>query len=622
MRPQRPACQGSQLPAAARSGICQCAPSHAILWTIGAKPLPDLRSRAITEPPLVVEYAPTTPARVPNAPAKRSPASFLLPSLSSIVFSATLLGVLLLGQRAIPGSDDSAALHLRLGEDMLLRGGLVPTNTLTSVGAGQPLIDRQWLADLIFAGIQRLFGFNGLLALVGFIVALTAMLLLRAVRKRGTPLLVALPLTAAALALTARDWQISPRLFSLFFTLWWAEQLWSYWQSKNKGRRLWALPFVLALWANLDSGYVAGLLLLAVAAALVWLFPNAASARQVDVRRWQLTRVLIACLLATLLTPWGLAGLASAGDFFASGTTPGQAQAFASPDVHQFSGQLFLVLLLLLATCGILRGWLAGGRAAQPADLAAQENERRLAQLAMREPGALGWAFVGLFTVLVFFSPQALALWGVIVAPIMGRELTSWAAEWASADRNQQLPRLCHGLFRRSWQLEALEKPLRSSLLGALVGIVVLALLLNGGAFPGSTTPIINTQFSSAALPVAAVQKIQQGIIPENALPDGAGFTVMEWSGYVEWKLPHHPIMVDARTDVFDESTLADYQTMVSAQSGWNQLLTTYKIRWLLIPTTVPLAQTIALTQGWLCQDIDAQHLALYCVPAPSLPVT
>lgn len=528
----------------------------------------------------------------------------------------------MLGQQVIPGSDGSAALHLRLGNDMLLRGGPVSTNTLTSIGFGQPLVNQAWLADLLFASVWRLFGLNGLLALVGVIVALSAMLLLRAVRKRGTPLLLALPLTAAALALTVPAWRVNPSLFSLLLTLWWSEQLWSYWQSKNEGRKLWALPFVLALWANLDSGYVAGLIILATATILVWLFPNAASARNVETRRWQLTRVLIASLLATLLTPWELAGLAGAGAFFASATTPDQTTTLASPDVHQFSGQLFLGLLLLLGACGILRGWLAGGRAAQPADLAASGSERRLAQLAIREPGALGWALVGVFTALVFFSPLALVLWGIIVAPIMGRELTCWAAEWATADHNQGLPRLCHRLFRRSWQLEEWETRLRSGLLGALVGLIILALLLNRGAFPGFSTPVINAQFSSTALPVEAVQNIQQGHLPGNALPAGVGFTVLEWSGYVALNLPQHPLMLDARTDSFDEDSLATYQALLNAQPDWNQILTTYNIRWVLVPTSAPLAQAITLTQGWLCQEIDQQHLALYCVPAPSLPVT
>jgi hypothetical protein len=269
-----------------------------------------------------------------------------------------------------------------------------------------------------------------------------------------------------------------------------------------------------------------------------------------------------------------------------------------------------------------LRGWLAGGRAAQPADLSGSEQERRLAQLATREPGALGWAFAGVFTALAFFSPQALALWGVIVAPIMGRELTCWTAEWATADTGQRLTRFCRALFRRSWKIEALERPLRSGLLGVLVGIFVLALLFNQGAIPGATAPLVNARFSSAALPVEAVQNIQRGAIPGDTLPSGAGFTVLAWSHYIEWQLPRHPIMVDARTNFFDAGTQQDYQNLLNAQPNWDQIINAYGIRWLLIPTSTPLAQVIPLAQGWLCQNIDSRHLALLCVPAPSLPIT
>ncbi len=583
----------------------------------------EMRSAAITDQSLAIENAPTESTPAPsNAPVRRSLATWLLPSPGSIIFSVMLLGILWMGQSAVPGGDGSAALHIRLGNDMLARGGMVPTNTLTSVGYGQPLVVWEWLSDLIFAGAYRLFGLNGLLGLVGVIVALTSLLLLRAVRKHGAPLLLALPLTAAALALTSVDWQASPRIFSLLLTLWWSEQLWAYWQSKNNGRKLWPLPFALALWANLDSGYVAGLILLTTATALVWLFPNAASTRNVTVRRGQLTRVLIACLLAALLTPWSLSGLAHIGSFFASSTTPGQAGNAASPDIHHISGQLFLALLLLLGACGILRGWLAGGRAAHPTDLGASENERRLTQLAMREPGALGWTLVGVFTVLAFLSPHLLALWGVIAAPIMGRELTSWTAEWASADTHQQFTRFCHALFHRSWKLEALMAPLRSGLLGVLALLFVLIILFNRGAFPGATAALVSAQFSTTAQPVEAVQTIQRGAIPGSALPGGVGFTVVAWSHYIEWTLPQHPIMIDARPDLFDENSLQDYQALLSAAPDWNQVINEYGIRWLLIPTNAPLAHVITLAQGWLCQEIDTQHIALLCVPAPSLPVT
>jgi hypothetical protein len=201
----------------------------------------------------------------------------------------------------------------------------------------------------------------------------------------------------------------------------------------------------------------------------------------------------------------------------------------------------------------------------------------------------------------------------------MGRELTCWTAEWATADANQRLTRFCRALFRRSWKFEALERHLRSGLLGTLVSIFVLVLL---EATPGASAPVVNAQFSSTALPVEAIQNIQHGAIPGATLPSGAGFTVLEWSHYIEWQLPRHPIMVDARTSLFDAGSLQDYQNLLDAQPNWNQIINGYGIRWLLIPTTTPLAQVIPLAQGWLCQDIDSQHLALLCVPAPSLPVT
>ncbi|HEY7356384.1 MAG TPA: hypothetical protein VH590_07950, partial [Ktedonobacterales bacterium] len=84
------------------------------------------RSESIADQSLAIEgateSAPPTSASAPKAPAKRSPLALLLPSLGSSVFSAVLVGVVLMGQRAIPGSDGSAALSLRLGNDMLLRG--------------------------------------------------------------------------------------------------------------------------------------------------------------------------------------------------------------------------------------------------------------------------------------------------------------------------------------------------------------------------------------------------------------------------------------------------------------------------------------------------------------------
>lgn len=572
----------------------------------------------------LVESPTSTPAEAPSRAAivqkRHAIRNWLLPSLEGCLFFAVFLGVVLFGQMGILGVDGDSALHLRLGNDMLTHGGPVITNTLTITGYGQPFLAWEWLSEMLFAGAWRLFGLNGVVALTAFIIALTSLLLLRAVQKRGTPLLLALPLTLAALALTSIHWLARPHIFSLLLTLWWSEQLWAYWQSGN-ARKLWPLPLVMVLWANLHGGFITGLIMLGAATALVWVFPNAASTRNVRARRWQLTRALAACLLATLLTPWGLAEPLHVVSFLSSGSALNTIQEYASPDFHQFYRQLFLVLLLLLGACGIFRGWIAGGRAAHPADLEAQGEQRVLAQLAAREPGALGWLLAGIFTAMALISVRALPLWAVVVTPILGRELTCWLAEWGAADTRARLARGCRALFRHSWRLDTLNKNLRSRVVVGLACVLVLLLLLNKGIFPGTAAPILTAHYSPGNFPVEAVQAIQQGNMQGGALPAGAGFTTTEWAGYVELTLPQHPVMVDTRVDYFDPSVLQDYQTILDGAPGWDQLLNEYDIHWLLIPQTIPLAQIITLTQSWTCQEIDAHHLALYCIPAPGIPV-
>jgi hypothetical protein len=563
--------------------------------------------------------------RAGSAPAAQVPArhaiiDWLFPSLEGIVFIAVLLGVMLLDQTGIL-SNGETALHLRLGSDMLNHGSLLQTDTLTRAGYGQPLVTWEWLSELLFAGLWRLFGLNGLLLLAGCITALTASWLLRAMRKRGVPVLLALPLALAALGLTSSDWQALPALFSLPLTLWWSEQLWSYWQSGNS-RKLWPFPFVLALWANLDASFIIGLVLLITALLLAWVFPNAASARNIATRQWQLIRVVFACLLATLLTPWPLATLSHSTDFFSGNSLLNSVQEGGMPAVQPLYGDLFLALMLLLGACGVLRGWLAGGRAVHPADLHVQQEQRILAQLATREPGALGWAMAAVFTTLAFLVPRTLPLWGMVVVPIMGRELTCWFAEWAVAEIHGQLPRACRALFRRSWKLEVLNGRLHATWWSGLAIIVLLILLLNRGRLPGTQTPLVNAQFAPGAFPVEAVQTIQRGTISGNALPNGTGFTVIAWADYVEWELPDHVIMVDSRTHLYDASVLDDYQTLLNGEPGWNKVISIYGIHWLLIPPTIPLAQLVTVDQSWLCQDADPHHVALLCTPAPALPVT
>ncbi len=544
---------------------------------------------------------------------------WVFPSIQILLFGGILLGVVFLDQVRVISTDGDTALHLRLGSDMLAQGGLLQGNFLTSADYGRPFIAWEWLSEIILAGIWSWFGLNGVVALVAGIAALTSTWLFRAVQKRGVPLLLALPLTLAAIGLTSIHWLARPHIFSLLLTLWWSEQLWSYWQSGNS-RKLWPFPFVLVLWANLHSGYIAGLLMLATATVLVWMFPLAASTRDVMARRWQLTCALVACCLAALITPWGVFGWLHLFAFFSSGTVLSNVQEWGSPDFHQFYGKMFLALLLLLGACGVLRGWLRGGRALHLPNLGAGNASSVLTQWATREPGALGWALVGVFTAMALISVRALPLWALVVTPILGRELTSWAAEWAIAVTPGKAVRLSRILFERSWRFEVIERRLHSWGWMLVLGTLVLVVMANHGAFPGETAPVLDVHFSPQSFPVEAVQTIQRGAFPGGVLPAGAGFTTLEWADYIEFTLAHTLVMVDSREDVFDKQVFSDYQVIFDGQFGWEQLMKKYNIRWVLVPMDVPLAQLMRVAGGWVCLAADTHEMALLCIQVPSSP--
>jgi hypothetical protein len=573
-----------------------------------------------TQPADQAENHPMSQGRAPRSQGRLPLVRWIVPSMQAALFGVILLGVVFFGQVRVISTDGDTALHLRLGSDMLARGGLLPGNLLTSADYGHPFIAWEWLSEVIMAGIWSWFGLNGVVALVACIVGLTSAWLFGAVQKRGVPLLLALPLTLAAIALTSIHWLARPHIFSLLLTLWWSEQLWSYWQSGNP-RKLWPFPFVLALWANLHSGYIIGLVMLATATVVVWLFPLAASTRDVTGRRWQVTRALVACCLAALLTPWGVAGWLHLFDFFSSGTVLSNVQEWGSPDFHQVYGKLFLALLLLLGSGGILRGWRRGGRGQGRAERETSGAGAELEQWATREPGALGWAMAGVFTSLALLSVRALPLWAVVVTPILGREVTSWAAEWAVGRTAGKAKRMSQKLFQRSRGLEMIEGKQRGWGWMVVIGACVVVLVANHGMVPGGTKPVLQARFSAQTFPVEALQRIERGEVPGGVLPAGAGFTTLEWADYIELMLPQQVVMVDSRVDAFDEQVLSDYQTIFGAEPGWDQLMKSYSIGWVLVPVNAPLAQVMPLAQGWWCLAADSQQMAVLCVPAPSSPV-
>jgi len=159
-------------------------------------------------------------------------------------------------------SDPDVWWHIRLG-DWIISHHQVPAGELFAYTAfGNPLVAHEWLSEVIFAALAAAGGLILVTVFMGLIAwsAMVATLLRGRLRGAGPVVL------AIGLALGARVAEpvlgTRPQVFTfalVCWTLWIAE---SY--LRSGGRRLWLLPPIFLVWANLHAGFIAGIGFLAI----------------------------------------------------------------------------------------------------------------------------------------------------------------------------------------------------------------------------------------------------------------------------------------------------------------------------------------------------------------------
>jgi hypothetical protein len=536
--------------------------------------------------------APETPGAL--TPAERVVA-WLLPSLGDVIFVCALLVGLLGLQGRILGVDGDVGWNIALGT-ITLQHGLPRAEPFLSGSLGQPTVQWEWLAQVVYALGYRVGGLNGVVAIASILMAATLLGLYTVLRRHGASPLPAVALTLLGAPLVAMAWTARAQVFSLLFTLWWAEWLWRYWRTGERWR-LWLFPLVTALWVNFHAGWLGGVALLGVATALAWLTPptrRTASALG-------LALALVGSLLATLLNPWGLGYWSHLLRFTFNPLIARYTQEYQSPDFHLAALWAYLALVFLLV--GV---WLLAAR-----------SGRRIEPLAL--------ALCALWTTLGFLYVRFVPLWPLVCLPFLvnalpalrdnstttlGAEVTEDAAlapDWRM--------RVVDGLRRAGLRLGAasqragqIERQVGRGVWPTLALAVVALLVINGGRAPGQTTPVLRAQWDAQAFPVAAAQRLRA-----DGLPDGRGYNPYEWGGYLDQALPEYHVFIDSRSDVYSSQFLADYITITDVAPGWDHLLVHYDVQWALLPSGAPLRQALALA-GWRCQAEDRQGVASLCV--------
>jgi hypothetical protein len=210
------------------------------------------------------------------------------------------LGMLLgaMGLVAWTTTDPDLWGHVRFGLDTLRDHALASKDTY-SFTSDRPWINHEWLAEVIMAAAYGLDGARGLVALKLLIVTLVVGLIVASLRQRNwDPIGHDLLVGVAIFGMFGRLHPVRPQLFSVVLC---AALLLLLTQVDRGNRRLLVLvPFLMAVWANLHGGFLVGIGIVGLWAAV--------RVYQAGFRgpSWRLALVVLGALIGTLATPYGV----------------------------------------------------------------------------------------------------------------------------------------------------------------------------------------------------------------------------------------------------------------------------------------------------------------------------
>ncbi len=452
--------------------------------------------------------------------------------------------------------------HVAYGRWILESGELPREDPFLPLAEGMEVVDGAWLSQVLLAAVEGRAGTEGLAGLFALAVLLTWLLLARAFllasgsgRAAGLGVLAALGIGWSRIA------SLRPETFG---ALAFAALLWILTGDRGPRLRRWlGVPVVMALWANLDPSFAAGIALLAcralgAAAEVAWRerSPIAPLADPAVRRRVWLAELGLA---ATLANPYGL-------------------------DL-----------------------WLHGlSRAATP----------RLAGVAGAEPLTLGGpggvelalALVALFAVARFSrrrlpAADVLAVAAFAVAAALRADLVGWLAPVVALVLVPHLP----AVFKKR-RAESGGEPIRSwrwTLAAALLAWIVFALsplaapVLGGGARP-----------PEALLDRTSPAEVADYLWREP--PAGQLFHPAAWGDWLvlEGKPGLRPFAgADPRR--VPRRVWTDYRSVAGARGDWQRLLARYRVATVVVDRVgqPALARALRASPDWRRVHHDPQAL-------------
>jgi len=412
--------------------------------------------------------------------------------------------------------------HLRAGAEILAGGGIPTADTWTFTVAGAPWTDQQWGAQVILGATYRLGGWTGLVVLRAGLIAVIFGCLVAIGLRRGLGMRRAAWLSLAAFFVSAVALGLRPQLIGMAI---FAIILLLVTDRRAHPARLWAVPLLVVVWANVHGSFFLGPVVL----GLAWL-------EDVHDRAPGARRLLIiagASVVAACVTPFGPAVWAYALGLSTNAEVTARITEWQPTSLRSIPGILFFgsafAVVALIARRGRTTPW-----------------------------PTLAWLVV--FFIIGLYAIRGVAWWPLgAVAAMAGVLITGPAVDGAKPEY------------------------LGSPLMRRLNVVVAAAIVLAGIVLLPAWRPVD----PGLDAPVGVVGEAPPGItaaLRDLARPRDRLFDPQTWGSWFEFALPGLPVAIDSRIELFPPAVWDAYENVVSGGEGWSGQLRDWGVTIVVVP--------------------------------------
>jgi hypothetical protein len=395
---------------------------------------------------------------------------------------------------------------IRAGAGIIDAGVIPSVDTWTFTATGLPWVDQQWGAEVLFAAVFRIGGWTGLVLLRAVLVAIIFGAIYAICRRRGLPVRTAAILTLLSFAVAAVALGLRAQSFGMAF---FAVALLLVSDRRAHPGRLWLMPPLVLVWANIHGSFFLGPLIL----GLAWLedLHDGVS------RPHRTLLVAIVSAMAACVTPFGPSVWIYAAGLTTNSAVTNDIAEWQATSIRTIPGLLFFASVFGVALVLARRG--------RPAPWP-----------------TLAWLAV--FFLIGVYAARGVAWWPLAAVVAVAGLLAHPAREPEPAE--PATPRL----FRR------------------LNAAIVVVFVLVGIALLPLWRPVDPRLDAPEGILIWAPPGITAKL-RELARPGDRVFNPQEWGSWFEFTLPDLPVAMDSRIEFYPASVWQDYSNVLAGGDGW-----------------------------------------------------